>query len=66
MSLKNLSAKIKIPKLLKEKLSNKKIDQIYKRFEEFDYLLIYLIKTYESSLIHSNFLDSYFAFWITD
>jgi len=34
MSLKNLSVKIKIPKLLKEKLQNKKISKIYKRFEE--------------------------------
>ena len=33
MSLKNLSAKIKIHKLLKEKLKNKKINQIYKKFE---------------------------------
>jgi len=34
MSLKNLSATIKIPKLLKNKLNNKKINQIYKRFEK--------------------------------
>ena len=34
MSLKNLSAKIKIPKLLEEKLKNKRIYQIYKRFEK--------------------------------
>ena len=34
MSLKNLSAKIKIPKLLKSKLNNKRINQIYKRFEK--------------------------------
>ena len=33
MSHKNLSAKIKIPKLLKDKLNNKKVNQIYKRFE---------------------------------
>ena len=33
MSLKNLSAKIKIPKLLQNKLKNNKINQIYKRFE---------------------------------
>ena len=33
MSHKNLSAKIKIPKILKEKLNNKKINQIYKKFE---------------------------------
>ena len=32
MSLKNLSAKIKIPKVLKNKLNNKKISQIYKKF----------------------------------
>ena len=32
MSLKSLSVKIKIPKLLKEKLSNKKIKQTYKSF----------------------------------
>ena len=32
MSLKNLSAKIKIPKVLKNKLNNKKIGQIYKEF----------------------------------
>ena len=32
MSLKNLSAKIKIPKVLKNKLNNKKIGQIYKKF----------------------------------
>ena len=34
MSLKNLSVKIKIPKLLKSKLINKKISKIYKRFEK--------------------------------
>ena len=34
MSLRNLSATIKIPKLLKNKLNNKKINQIYKRFEK--------------------------------
>ena len=34
MSLKNLSVKIKIPKLLKDKLKNKKIIQIYKKFEK--------------------------------
>ena len=33
MSLKNLSAKTKIPKLLKEKLNNKRIKQIYRKFE---------------------------------
>ena len=33
MSLKNLSATIKIPKLLKNKLNNKKIKQIYLKFE---------------------------------
>ena len=32
MSLKNLSAKIKIPKVLKNKINNKKIGQIYKEF----------------------------------
>ena len=32
MSLKNLSVKIKIPKVLKNKLNNKKISQIYKKF----------------------------------
>ena len=34
MSLKNLNAKIKIPKLLKSKLKNKKIIQIYNKFEK--------------------------------
>ena len=34
MSLKNLSAKTKIPKLFKDKLNNKKIKQIYKIFEK--------------------------------
>ena len=34
MSLKNSSVKIKIPKLLKEKLNNKKIKQTYKIFEK--------------------------------
>ena len=34
MSLKNLSATTKIPKLLKNKLNNKRINRIYKRFEE--------------------------------
>ena len=33
MSHKNLSAKTKIPKILKDKLNNKKINQIYKKFE---------------------------------
>ena len=32
MSLKNLSAKTKIPKVFKNKLHNKKISQIYKKF----------------------------------
>ena len=32
MSLKNLSVKIKIPKVLKNKLNNKKISQAYKKF----------------------------------
>ena len=34
MSLKNLSVKIKIPKILLEKLRNKKINRIYKKFED--------------------------------
>ncbi len=34
MSLKNLSVIIKIPNILKDKLKNKKISQIYKRFEK--------------------------------
>ena len=34
MSLKNLSAKIKIPKLLREKLYIKKIRHIYKKFDK--------------------------------
>ncbi len=34
MSLKNLNVKIKIPKLLKNKLKNKRINQIYRNFEE--------------------------------
>ena len=34
MSLKNLSAEIKIPKFLKDKLLNNKINQIYKKFEK--------------------------------
>ena len=34
MSLKNLSAKIKIPKILKKKLSHSKVNQIYKKFEK--------------------------------
>ena len=34
MSLKNLSAKNKVPKLLKDKLNNKKINLIYERFEK--------------------------------
>jgi len=34
MSLKNLSAKIKIPKLFEKKLKNKRIKQIYKKFEK--------------------------------
>ena len=34
MSLKNLSAKIKIPKLLKDKFNNKKIIEIYNKFEK--------------------------------
>ena len=31
MSLKNLSAKIKIPKLLEDKLNNKKIIEVYNK-----------------------------------
>ena len=34
MSLKNLSAINKIPKLFKNKLKNKRINQIYKNFEK--------------------------------
>ena len=34
MNLKNLSVTTKIPKLLEDKLNNKKVDQIYKRFEK--------------------------------
>ena len=34
MSLKNSSVKIKIPKLLKDKLNNKRINLIYERFEK--------------------------------
>ena len=34
MSHKNLSVKIKIPKILQDKLNNKKVNQIYKKFEE--------------------------------
>ena len=34
MSLKNLSATIKIPKLLRNKLNNKRINLVYKRFEQ--------------------------------
>ncbi len=34
MSLKNLSAKIKIPKLLEDKLNNKKIIEVYNKFEK--------------------------------
>ena len=34
MSHKNLSAIIKIPKILKDKLNNKKVNQIYKKFEK--------------------------------
>ena len=34
MSLKNLSAKIKIPKLLKVKLNNKRVKNIYTKFEK--------------------------------
>ena len=34
MSLKNLSAAKKIPKLLRNKLDNKRINQVYKRFEK--------------------------------
>ena len=34
MSLKNLSVKTKIPKILLEKLKNKKINRIYKKFEK--------------------------------
>ena len=34
MSLKNLSVKTKIPKLLSDKLKNRKIKQIYEKFEK--------------------------------
>ena len=34
MSLKNLSATTKIPKILKENLKNKRINLIYKKFEK--------------------------------
>ncbi len=34
MSLKNLSVKIKIPKLLEDKLKNKRVNHIYKKFEK--------------------------------
>ena len=34
MSLKNLSVKTRIPKLLKDKLKNKRITKIYNKFEK--------------------------------
>ena len=34
MSLKNLSAKIRIPKLFKDKLKNKRVNRIYQKFEK--------------------------------
>jgi tRNA(Ile)-lysidine synthase len=34
MSLKNLSVKIKIPKILNDHLKNKRVNQIYKKFEK--------------------------------
>ena len=34
MSRKNLSVTIKIPKFFRDKLKNKKINNIYKRFEK--------------------------------
>ena len=34
MSLKNLSVKNKIPNILKKKLTNRKVIQVYKRFEK--------------------------------
>ena len=34
MSLKNLSVKNKIPKILIEKLDNKKVNLLYKKFEK--------------------------------
>ena len=34
MSLRNLNAKIKIPKFFQEKLNNKKINLIYKKFDK--------------------------------
>ena len=39
MSLKNLSAKIRIPKLLKDKLKNKRVLKIYNKFEEINFKL---------------------------
>ena len=35
MSLKNLSAKTRIPRILENKLKNKRVNQIYKKFEKF-------------------------------
>ena len=82
MSLRNLSAKKKIPKILSLKLNNKKINQIYKKFERTldlktnfavavsggpdSLALAFLAKVYEFWFLHSNFCDSYLAFWITD
>ena len=40
MSLKNLSVKTRIPKLLKDKLKNKRITKIYNKFEKIWILII--------------------------
>ena len=47
MSLKNLSAKIKIPKILKNKLNNKRINKIYNNFEKSLKLMKILLSLYQ-------------------
>ena len=59
MSLKNLNAKNKIPKILKEKLNNKKINLLYKKFENAIMEKLKIDKMYTLLNIFKPFLSDY-------
>ena len=57
MSLKNLSAKTKIPKVFKNKLHNKKISQIYKKFAK----SLNIISWEDACMINPNIIKKEYA-----
>ena len=57
MSLKNLSVKTKIPRVLKNKLNNKKIGQIYKKFAK----SLNIISWEDACMINPNIIKKEYA-----